>query len=257
MLEVEGKALEVQHWLHPAATGTILLIHEALGSVSYWKDFPELLASLTGYSTVAYSRAGHGNSQGPLEPRSLDYYRRQVEVVLPAILNHFSIDAPVLYGHSEGAGIAMLYAAHPQPGRPHPVRAIIAEAPIVSPEESTTATIRQLGSNYATSDLSRRLGRYHADPDAVFHSWIQSNRASFSKEYPLERFLPRITCPILVMQGDHDEFGGVRQFEVIQQALPHARHRVFDSGHLLHREQPRLIAEAAAVFLEGLPPMRP
>ncbi len=247
MLEIEGKALELQHWSHPAPGGTILLIHEALGSVSYWKDFPETLAQSTGYSVVAYSRAGHGNSEGPLEPRSLEYYRRQVEIVVPAILNHFAVVDPVLYGHSEGAGIAMLYAAQHRS-----VRAVIAEAPIVQPEESTTETIRQLSSNYATSDLGRRLGRYHADPDAVFHSWIQSNRASFSREHPLERYLVGITCPVLVLQGNRDEFGGIRQFEAIKRALPHAQHQVFDAGHLLHREQSDLVARTAAEFLQKL-----
>ena len=248
LLNVAGKALELQHWQHPASAGTILLIHEALGSVSYWKDFPDKLALKTGYNILAYSRAGHGNSQGPLEPRSIDYYRHQIDTVIPAILDQYGIDHPVLYGHSEGAGIAMLYAAQHSS-----VTAIVAEAPIVQPEERTTETIRQLSSTYATSDLGKRLARYHVDPDSVFHSWIQSNRASFSKEHPLERYLVSITCPVLVLQGDRDEFGGIRQFEAIQQALPHARHQVLDSGHLLHREQPDLVAEYVDRFLRSLP----
>ena len=247
MLDIDGKAMEVHHWQHPAPGGTILLIHEALGSVSYWKDFPQILSRTTGCSVVAYSRAGHGNSQGPLEPRSLAYYTRQVEQVIPAILSHFAVAHPILYGHSEGAGIAMLYAA-----KHSSVAAIIAEAPIVQPEESTTETIRQLKSSYKTSDLSRRLARYHADSDAVFHSWIQSSGASFSREHPLERYLDTINCPVLVLQGSRDGFGSVRQFQAIQQALPQAQHQVFDSGHLLHREQPHLVAEAAARFLQSL-----
>ncbi len=201
-VRIEGKELEVQHWQQASPAGTILLIHEALGSVSYWKDFPTILAAATGHDVIAYSRAGHGASEGPVEARSLEYYRRQVEQVLPAILNQSGVEAPVLYGHSEGAGIAMLYAA-----ASHHVRCVIAEAPIVSPEERTGATIRQLAAGYESSDMGRRLARYHVNPDEVFYSWIDSNRMSFSKEYPIERYLGAIACPVLVLQGSRDEFG--------------------------------------------------
>ena len=248
-LPLDSKSLELLCYQRPSATQTIVLLHEALGSVSYWKDFPETLAAATGCSIVAYSRAGHGNSQGPVEPRSMEYYRRQVDVILPAILEHFNIIDPLLYGHSEGGGIAMLYAA-----TGHAVRAIIAECPIVAPEEQTANTIRDLAANYEASDMSRRLGRYHANPDEVFHSWIQSNMASFSKEYPFEQYLKAIKCPLLVLQGTRDEFGGIGQYQTIQRALPLAQHAVFDAGHLLHREQPELVASTVARFLASLPP---
>ena len=247
-LPVDGRKLELLLCRHPSPLGTILLIHEALGSVSYWKDFPQTLADETGYSIAAYSRAGHGNSEGPVEPRSLDYYRGQVETVLPAILEHFAITYPVLYGHSEGAGIALLYAATQRP-----VKAIIAEAPIVVPEASTAATIQQLEAGYAASDMSRRLARYHAKPDEVFYSWIQSNRASFSKEFPFEQYLKSIQCPLLVLQGDHDEFGGILQYQTIHRYMPHAQHAVFEAGHLLHREVADLVAARVARFLQTLP----
>jgi pimeloyl-ACP methyl ester carboxylesterase len=252
-LRVDGKSLEVFSWQPSSAAGSIVLIHEALGSVSYWKDFPEMLAAATGCTVVAYSRAGHGNSEGPVEPRTLDYYRRQVDTVLPAILNHFNISNPVLYGHSEGAAIAMLYAATGATTASHKVRAIIAEAPIVASEEQTGHTIRQIEANYITSDMSQRLARYHANPDEVFYSWIQSNRRSFVKEFPLEEYLKRIECPLLVLQGSHDEFGGILQYQTIHRCVPHAQHEVFEAGHLLHREQPDLVPSAVSTFLNSLP----
>ena len=247
-LLLNGKTLEVLYYQQPDASGTIMLLHEALGSVSYWKDFPETLAAATGQNIVAYSRAGHGNSQGPVEPRSLEYYRRQVDVVVPAVLEHFRIKDPVLYGHSEGAGISMLYAASKRP-----VRGIIAECPIVAPEESTGRTIRQLAAGYAESDMSARLGRYHANPDEVFHAWIRSNMASFSREFPFVQYLQAIECPLLVLQGSLDEFGGILQYETIHRVLPHAQHAVFAAGHLLHREQPDAVASRVAAFLAELP----
>jgi pimeloyl-ACP methyl ester carboxylesterase len=246
MLQVNGKQLEMGFWPAASANGTIVLLHEALGSVSYWKDFPEKLALVTGYDVVAYSRAGHGESEGPVEPRNVEYYQNQIDIVLPAVLGHFHVEQPVLYGHSEGAAIAFLYAA-----RHH---SVVAECPIVMQEERTVQTIVELAAAYSTSDMSRRLGRYHRDADAVFHAWMQSNRGTVFKDFPMHQYLVQVTCPVLVLQGSRDEFGSVRQFESLQQSLPLAQHAVLEAGHLLHREQPDLVVEHVQAFLSTTSP---
>ena len=248
-LQIGGKELEVASWPAPNAAGTILLLHEALGSVSYWKDFPEVLRAATNHTILAYSRAGHGESEGPVEPRSMAYYQRQIEVVLPAILEHFQLDSPVLYGHSEGAAIAFLYAAGNKS-----TQAVIAECPILIQEAQTVETINLLEASYASSDMSRRLARYHRDADAVFHSWMRSNRSTLFTEYPLRPYLERVTCPVLVLQGQHDEFGTHRQFDALQETLPDAQHVALDAGHLLHREQPELVAAHVQAFLSKAGP---
>src|ERR1700761_5134657 len=114
LVPILGQTIEVALHRYPGADDTILLLHEALGSVSYWKDFPQKLASATRASVLAYSRAGHGNSEGPIVPRDRDSYLREVREVIPALLAHLHVDFPVVYGHSEGAGIGMLYAATSQ-----------------------------------------------------------------------------------------------------------------------------------------------
>lgn len=248
-LRVNDKQLEVGFWAASSPRETIVLLHEALGSVAYWKDFPEKLALATGHDVVAYSRAGHGESEGPVEPRSVEYYQNQIEILLPAVLEHFRIQQPVLYGHSEGAAIAFLYAA-----RHRSVRAIVAECPIFVQEERTVQTIRELEAAYPTSDMSRRLGRYHRDANAVFHAWMQSNRGTFFRDFPLQQYLVQVTCPVLVLQGARDEFGSIRQFETIQQSLPRAQHAVLEAGHLLHREQPELVVEQVRAFLSKTSP---
>ena len=249
-LHVGGKGLETGLWTADGTVGTIVLLHEALGSVSYWKDFPQILRDATGHNVIAYSRAGHGDSDGPVEPRSMEYYQRQVEVVLPAVLEHFQVAEPVLYGHSEGAAIAFLYAAS---GRN--VRAVVAECPILVQEDRTVQTINALESSYAGSDMSRRLGRYHRDADAVFHSWMRSNRSTLFTDYPMQQYLAQVNCPVLVLQGEHDEFGTVRQFEVMQRALPDAERVVLNAGHLLHREQPDAVAAHVRAFLSKAGPV--
>ncbi len=245
-LPIAGKELEVSSWSAPEARGIIVLLHEALGSVTYWKDFPEKLCAATGFTVAAYSRAGHGESDGPVEPRSLAYYQKQVEVVLPAVLDHFQAPSPVLYGHSEGAAIAFIYAALNKT-----VQAVVAECPILVQEERTVQTINLLESSYENGDLSRRLRRYHRDADGVFHSWMRSNRSSLFTNYPLKQYLEQVSCPVLVMQGSRDEFGTEIQFTALQQSLPQAQHAMFDAGHLLHRELPALVAASVADFISS------
>jgi pimeloyl-ACP methyl ester carboxylesterase len=164
--------------------------------------------------------------------------------VLPAILAYFQVEQPVLYGHSEGAAIAFLYAAQNQS-----VKAIVAECPIVVQEEKTVQTIVELAAAYPTSDMRQRLGKYHRDADEVFESWMRSNRGSLFRDFRMKDYLQKIACPVLALQGARDEFGGVRQFEAIQEVLPTVEHRLFEAGHLLHREVPDAVVEAVRVFL--------
>ena len=268
-LAIQGKQLETAMWEMSAPVGTILLLHEALGSVTYWKDFPEHLARVTGHNVIAYSRAGHGDSEGPVDARSVAYYRHQVEVVVPAILDHFNVKRPVLYGHSEGAAIAFIYAAEHAAehaavdvadhgtaqvvahgiAAPGSVQAVIAECPIFVQEEQTVRTIEFLESSYAGSDMGRKLKRYHRDADAVFQGWMESNRSALFTDFPLQQYLRKVRSPVLVLQGQWDEFGTELQFQALQQDLPEAQHVSLDAGHLLHREQPDLVAAHVRAFL--------
>lgn len=241
-----GKSLEVLVYESPSARQTIVLVHEALGSVSYWKTFPEKLTTATGCHVIAYSRAGHGHSEGPVNARSLEYYTEQVEQVLPAILQRFGIAKPVLYGHSEGAAIALLYAAQ----HPEQVAAVIAEAPIVTQEKQARERIRELSAIYESSELQRKLARYHRDADAVFHSWAANINKPLLQGFPLHQYLRKITCPVLALQGSQDEFGGAAQLTALQRYIPQAQCEVIpNAGHLLHREQIDLVIERVSAFL--------
>lgn len=245
-LKVDGKSLEVLEWSANAARGTILLIHEALGSASYWKDFPQKLALSAGCNVIAYSRAGHGYSEGPLDPRSVDYYSYQVEKVLPGLLRHFRIAEPILYGHSEGAAIAFLYAA-----AGNPVRAIIAESPIVVAEEGTLETVKEMNREDPRAELIEKLGRYHRDASSVFHSWVESVEFHRTRGFPSASYLPRVQCPVLVIHGALDPFGGPAQATALEAGIAHLRQIVLpDAGHLPHREQPEAVLENVAQFLK-------
>jgi len=245
-LLINGRQIETAVWKAQDSLGTIVLLHEALGSVAYWKDFPDKLALATNYDVVAYSRAGHGQSDGPVDARTLEYYENEIEIVLPAVLDHYRVEQPVLYGHSEGAAIAFLYAS-----RRTSVQSVVAECPIFVQEDRTVETIRELEANYPTSDLSSRLGRYHRDADAVFQAWMRSNRSSLFTDFPMHKYLALVRCPVLVLQGARDEFGSIIQFEMIAKILPSTNHVLLDAGHLLHREQPEAVAEHVSNFLSS------
>ena len=244
-LLVKGKALEVMEWNVPGARDTIVLIHEALGSASYWKGFPAQLAESTGARVLAYSRAGHGDSEGPIEPRSAHYYRRQAEIVLPSLISEFAIAEPILYGHSEGAAIALLYAA-----TGYAAKAIIAESPILAAGERTWRTVEQMDQAQPRAELIAKLRRYHRDPEAVFSSWVEGVRGHLSRELVAAAFLPRVQCPVLVLEGALDPFTCPTQQALLEAGIARLRHVVLENaGHLPHREQPPIVLESVARFL--------
>ncbi len=250
-LSLDGKSTEVAYHSLPSAQGTILLLHEALGSVSYWKQFPHNLARATGYNVIAYSRAGHGNSEGPLAQRTDAYYLQQVNSVIPALLDHFSVTDPVLYGHSEGAGISLLYAALSTS-----IRALILESPFVVSTTAAGELIQKMSAAYPGSKLQERLAHYHQHPDEVFASWTSWAATLSNEVFPLRDFLPRIACPVLVLQGARDEFGTTLQLAALQESIPYLHHETFaDTGHLPHKEQTDRVLQRVTHFLSNLQPL--
>jgi len=244
-LSLDSKSTEVAYHPVPSPQGTILLLHEALGSVSYWKQFPQKLAVATNYNVLAYSRAGHGNSEGPLAKRTDEYYLHQVNTVIPALLDHFSVADPVLYGHSEGSGIAMLYAATSSR-----IRALILESPFVITSSAAGELIHKMAAAYPGSKLQERLAHYHQHPDEVFTSWTQWATTLGKEVFPLREFLPRITCPVLVLQGNRDEFGTTPQLAALQASIPNLEHESYpETGHLPHKEQTDRVLQRVSQFL--------
>jgi pimeloyl-ACP methyl ester carboxylesterase len=247
-LSLDGKSAEVAYHSVPAARGTVLLLHEALGSVSYWKQFPHKLAQAANYNVIAYSRAGHGNSEGPLAHRNDEYYLRQVNTVIPTLLDHFSVADPLLYGHSEGAGISLLYAANSSR-----IRALILESPFVVSTTAAGQLIEKMAAAYPGSKLQERLAHYHQHPDEVFSSWTQWAATLNDEVFPLRDFLPKIQCPVLVLQGARDEFGTSLQLAALQASIPQLQHETYpDAGHLPHKEQTDRVLERVSQFLSTL-----
>jgi len=226
-------------------TGTLVFLHEGLGSVALWRDVPDVLAARTGCDALVYSRHGHGTSDPPPAKRGIRFMHEEAETVLPALLEAHEIRAPILIGHSDGASIAIIYAAT------HPVRALVLLAPHVFVEECSITSITKMRELYATTDLRDRLAKYHRDVDAAFHGWNDVWLDPAFRDWNIEECLRHITCPVLVIQGEDDEYGTRRQVDAIEaQVAGEAETLILRRcGHSPHRDQRELAIERIVAFV--------
>ncbi len=248
-LDVLGRRIEYRDFEPPAAAATpaIVMLHEGLGSVGMWKDFPLHLAAITGARVVAYSRFGYGRSDPP--PRrygALEMHRCEALEVLPEILQRLQITRPTLFGHSDGASIALIYGA----ARPCDVSGLVLLAPHVFVEPMCLVSIRNARQAYLTTDLRQKLLRYHQDPDRAFRLWNDLWLHPDFREWTIEDDLPAITCPVLAIQGHEDEYGTMEQLERIARAIPRAEQlRLEGCRHSPQRDQPARVLESTAHWL--------
>jgi len=244
------------HWLEtvriPARDSTlptIVMLHEGLGSVAHWKDFPLNVAEETGAGVFLYSRYGHGASDALEEPRTVSYMHHEAQAVLPEILQRAGIERPLLLGHSDGASIAIIYAGT-FPGSP---AGLILEAPHVLVEDITVSSIAQAKVVYEETDLPQRLGRYHENVDSVFWGWNNIWLDPRFRDWNIESFLDTVRCPVLVLQGAQDEYGTVQQMEAIQRRIPTASAVLLENcKHAPHRDRRDAVLSAIDSFLGRL-----
>jgi pimeloyl-ACP methyl ester carboxylesterase len=246
MYIVDGKRLEAEWAAAPVAgKPVIVMLHEGLGSITMWRDFPANVSARTGCGVFLYSRFGHGNSERIAGKRGVDFLHRQAETVLPEVLTQAGIEHPILLGHSDGAAIAMIYAGK----YPDSPRSIILEAPHVFVEDEALEGIRRTKLAYETTDIPRKLARYHAWPDDTFRAWQEIWLDPHFRSWNIEGYLHSIRCPVLIIQGDEDEYGGANQIAAIQS---HASSEVLtlpNCGHSPHRDQPEMVLDRIAKFV--------
>lgn len=248
---VDGHQLEAARIeARQPALPTIVMLHEGLGSISHWKDFPSQLAEETGAGVLVYSRYGHGASDALKEPRTVSYMHHEAQVVLPEILQQARIEHPLLLGHSDGASIAIIYAG----SLPDSPAGLILEAPHVFVEDISVSSIAQVREAYKQTDLPERLQRHHANVESLFWGWNNIWLHPDFRGWNIESFLHLIRCPVLVLQGAQDEYGTVRQIEAIRTRIPSTSAIVLDGcKHAPHRDQREATTAAVRQFLFTLP----
>lgn len=235
----------------PGATPAILLLHEGLGSVSMWRDFPQRLAAATGRRIVAYSRHGFGRSAPRECPYTPRFVHEEAEEVIPALRERLGLDRPVLVGHSTGASMALVHAAGPAP-----VAGVVAMAPLTNVEGSNVESIQRARSLYESSDWRTRLARHHDDVDAVFYGWNDTWLRPDFRNWNILAEIARIRAPVLAILGQSDEYSTPSQVEAIAKNLPPGTPfeslLLADCGHAPHREQPEAVLAAVKGFVAAL-----
>jgi pimeloyl-ACP methyl ester carboxylesterase/GNAT superfamily N-acetyltransferase len=246
-LSIAGGQLELLDIPGDPDKPPFVLLHEGLGSVGLWRGFPDRLAAATGRRTVAFSRFGHGQSDPPPERRTPTFMHEEAGNVLPEVLEALNLDDPVLVGHSDGASIALIYAAD------HPVHAVVAIAPHVFVEDICLTEIRHAREAYEARGLRERIARHHRDPDAAFFGWNDVWLHPDFPDWDITDILGRIECPLLLIQGEHDQYGSMAQLDAIEQRVRGPVRRVhLDCQHSPPTEMPEATVDAIAQFLDGL-----
>jgi pimeloyl-ACP methyl ester carboxylesterase len=246
MLTVSGRRLEAVELPGDSARRPLVLLHEGLGSVGLWRDFPQALQAATGRRVLTFSRFGHGRSEPPAHPRTPAFFHEEALEVLPAVLAQLDAGEPLLVGHSDGASIALIHAAH------HPVAGIALIAPHVLVEDITVAAIREARAAFDEGRLRERMARHHDDPEAAFNGWCDVWLDPAFRDWSLEEEAGRVTCPTLLIQGADDPYGTLEQLDRIEVRVRGPVERlVVPGGHSPHLEARDEVVDAIVGWARG------
>jgi pimeloyl-ACP methyl ester carboxylesterase len=255
-LDWAGRQLRIEHqWLRRenSAAPLMVFLHEGLGSVSMWRDFPQILCEALQCRGLVYSRPGYGQStpRAADEPLAPDFMQRQAHEVLPALLQALGVD-PLrekfwLFGHSDGGSIALLYAAR----FPQQVAGAIVLAPHIVVEDVSVTSIAEARGAYLQTDLRQRLSRHHTDVDSAFWGWNDIWLHPAFRDWNITQGLITITCPVLAIQGVNDEYGTLEQVRGIARVTPQCEVvELADCGHSPQRDQKDRLINAVRTFFE-------
>ncbi len=229
-------------------TPTLVFLHEGLGSIRQWRDFPAKVAQATGCRTLVYDRYGYGQSDVLQEQRRLiSFMHEEALRAFPELLENLGVEAPILIGHSDGASISLIHA-----GAGHTVRGVVAMAPHVFIEPVCLSSIEKAAHTFETTDLAARLGRHHRDVRKTFYGWADVWLDPEFKGWDIrDDYLPNITCPVLAIQGYGDEYGTMAQLDEIERRVkgPCELLKLENCGHSPFRDQPEMVLKKITQFI--------
>ncbi|MFZ1813684.1 MAG: alpha/beta hydrolase [Rhizobiaceae bacterium] len=251
-LEVSGKRLEaVCHGAPPSEAPTVVLLHEGLGCVGLWKDFPQRLAAATGFGVFAWSRAGYGNSAPADLPRAIDYMSVEATECLPQVLDAIGFRRGVLFGHSDGASIAAIHTGSIEDFR---VRGLILVAPHFFTEPEGLASIAMAKDAYDNGSLREKLAKYHRHVDNCFRGWNDAWLNPDFSDWNIAEVIDYFRVPVLAVQGKDDQYGTLAQIHEIEKRIysPVDVEILAQCKHSPHIEQPERLLEIVADFTARL-----
>lgn len=249
--DLKGKKLYTEYDRTYENRPTIVYLHDSLGCVQLWRDFPHKLAAATRCNVLLYDRLGYGRSAPmPSFVRPTHYMELEADT-LNELLLEFGIDQAILFGHSDGGTIALLTAGK----HPERVKAIIVEAAHIFVEEITLQGISEAIESYQNTNLPERLAKYHGSKvEAIFKAWTETWTRNDYRDWNIEHLLPGITCPLLFIQGEADEYGTLKQVEkTIRQVRGTAeRYIIPNIGHTPHKEAPQAVLDRTVDYIRKL-----
>jgi pimeloyl-ACP methyl ester carboxylesterase len=254
-LHVAGGRIEVlEHPARDAAAAMqapLVFLHEGLGSSELWRGFPAAVHDATGRRTIVYARHGYGRSEVVTAPRGVDYMHREALDVLPPLLEALAVEEPVLIGHSDGASISLIHVGT-RAGR---CSGLVLLAPHVIVEDISISGIEQAKEVFETTELATKLAKYHLDPAATFWGWNRIWLHPDFRDWDLTAFLPGVDVPVLLIQGRDDEYGTMRQLDLVEAGVrgPTSRVELDDARHAPHLDRPDAVLDATVAFLAELP----
>ena len=245
---IDGVRLEcICHGPPPGEQPSIVMLHEGLGCVALWRDFPQRLAEATGMGVFAYSRAGYGQSDSVDLPRPLDYMSREASDVVPELLDAIGFERGLLLGHSDGASIAAVYSGSFDDAR---LAGAVLIAPHFFTEPEGLSSIAAAGEAYENSDLRQKLGKYHRDPDNAFYGWNGAWLDPDFKHWNIAGIIDGFNVPVLAIQGEADRYGTLAQVYEIERRSPSpvTLEILPGCGHSPHLEKPEETLAAIVRF---------
>ena len=250
-IELNGADIYYEHNIINAENPTLIFLHDSLGSVELWRDFPSKVANAFNYNLLIYDREGYGKSSAFRVSQRDQFYMHHEADFLEDLVQQLNLNNIILFGHSDGGTIALLYAAK----YPERLKGIITEGAHIFVEEITLKGIRAVGEIYKNTNLHQRLTKYHGENTSeIFRLWQETWQAEYFADWNIENELKTIECPTLVIQGIDDEFGSVKQVEGIQQNIA-ARCEVFivpDTKHNPHKENVEMTLAKTIDFIKTL-----
>jgi len=255
-VEVAGCRLRAKS-IEPPATAqakdkpVLVFLHEGLGCIELWRDFPETVCVSTGCRGLVYDRKGYGGSDVYKDPWPQDYLTIESSTYLPGLLKACNINNAILIGHSDGGTIALLTAAM----YGEQIHSVITEAAHVFVEDITIEGIRQAVKAFETTSLKAKLTRYHQEnTETIFHRWADRWLSAEFYSWNIEEYLPKVTCPLLVLQGEDDEYGTAAQVEgIVSQVSGAVQSRLIPNcGHVPHFQAQDTVLAEMTRFIKAL-----
>ncbi len=247
---IDGRRLECRSIGETASRApTLVFLHEGLGSIGLFRDFPDRVCAAAGLPGLVYSRLGYGGSEPLHEPRSVRFMHDEAIGVLPQLLRAVGLERPILVGHSDGASIALIHAGT----FPDADAAVVVLAPHLFVEPVCTDAIAEIARRYEAPGLREQLARYHDDVDGAFRPWTAIWLSDAFAAWTIEKEVASIRCPILAIQGEDDQYGTMRQLDRIGELQPDAQLlKLPDCRHSPHLDRPDEVVEAVAAFCRAI-----